>query len=91
MARPKLRNMPDLGDLARPGAEIAIRVTPKAARLALSRDGDALKASVTVPPENGKANEAVRALLAAALGVAPSRLTLLRGHTARDKVFRVEG
>jgi uncharacterized protein YggU (UPF0235/DUF167 family) len=44
---------------------------------------------VTVPPEDGKANAAVRELLARALGVAKTRLVLLRGASARDKVFRL--
>ncbi|MGE4326603.1 MAG: DUF167 domain-containing protein [Pseudodonghicola sp.] len=85
--KPKIRDLPDLSDLARPGTEIALRVTPKAARTSLTRDGDALRATVTVVPENGKANAAVQALLAAAMGVAPSRLEIRRGQTARDKVF----
>lgn len=85
MAKP--RDLPDLGDLARSGAEIALRVTPRAARARLTRDETGLRAFVTEPPENGKANAAVRALLAKAMGVAPSRLTLLRGQTAREKVF----
>lgn len=87
MAKPKIRNLPDLSDLARPGAEIALRVTPKAARTSLIREGDSLRATVTAAPENGKANAAVRALLAAAMGVAPSKLELRRGQTARDKLF----
>ncbi len=91
MAKPKIRNLPDLSDLARPGTEIALRVTPKAARTSLTRDGDTLRATVTVAPENGKANAAVRVLLAAAMGVAPSHLELKRGHTARDKLFVYSG
>lgn len=85
--KPKIRDLPDLSDLAQPGAEITLRVTPKAARNSLTRDGDNLRATVTVVPENGKANAAVQALLAAAMGVAPSRLEIRRGQTARDKVF----
>lgn len=91
MAKPKVRDLPDLSDLARPGCEISLRVTPKAARTGLTRDGHALRASVTAPPENGKANAAVRALLAAAMGVAPSRLTLKRGATSRNKVYVYSG
>ena len=45
---------------------------------------------VTCIPEDGKANRAVTKLLAKALGLPPSRLTLLRGQTGRDKTFRVE-
>ena len=33
---------------------------------------------------------AVRKLLARAMGIAPSRLTLVGGATARDKLFRVD-
>jgi uncharacterized protein len=87
MAKPKLRNLPDLSDLAVPGTRIAVRATPKAARTALKCDGGRIAISVTVAPEAGKANEAVRAVLAAAMRVAPSRLTLTRGQSARDKQF----
>ena len=80
----------DLRDLARPGAEIAVRVTPKAARNRFAVEDGALRVYVTVVPEDGKANAAVIKLLAKALGVAKTRLTLVRGATARDKVFRVE-
>lgn len=87
MGRPKIRDLPDLSPLARPGAEIEVRATPKAARESVVvRDG-VLRVSVTVAPENGKANEAIRMLLAKAMGVAPSMLTLKRGQTSRDKLF----
>lgn len=81
--------MEDLKRLALPGAEIAVRVTPRASRNAVVAEGGAIRVYVTVVPEDGKANEAVRKLLATALGVAKSRLILVRGQTARDKVFRV--
>jgi len=82
--------MTDLSHLAIPGTEIAVRVTPRAARNAVDvRDG-AVRVTVTVVPEDGKATEAARQLLARALGVAKTRLTLIRGQTARDKVFRID-
>jgi uncharacterized protein len=46
---------------------------------------------VTAPPVDGKANDALCRLIAKKAGVAPSRVTLIRGHTARDKLVRVEG
>ena len=46
---------------------------------------------VTAPPVDGRANEALCRLIAKRAGVAPSRVTVIRGHTARDKVLRVEG
>ncbi|WP_323040386.1 DUF167 domain-containing protein [Gemmobacter sp.] len=82
--------LPDLSHLAAPGTEIALRVTPRGGREALDWADGTLRARVTAPPEDGKANKAVQRLLARALGLAPSRLTLIRGATARDKVFRVD-
>lgn len=83
--------MTELTHLAKSGAEIALRVTPKASRnqITLAEDGS-LRAYVTVVPEDGKANAEVVKLLAKALGIAKSRLTLIRGQTARDKVFRID-
>ncbi len=82
--------MTDLSHLVRPGAEIAVRVTPRASRNAVILDGEAIRVTVTVVPEDGKANAAVVKLLAKALGVAKSRLVLVRGATARDKLFRID-
>lgn len=80
----------DLKSRAIPGAEIAVRVTPKASRneVSIGEDG-AIRIYVTTVPEGGKANVAVIKLLAKALGVAKSRLELRRGQSTRDKVFRV--
>ena len=83
MARPTL---PDLSARALPGAEIAVRVTPNARRAGLE-PGDPIRIAVTDLPEDGKATEAARTLLARALGVAKTRLTLRRGAISRDKVF----
>lgn len=85
-----LHVMSDLSHLALPGAEIALRVTPKASRNEIRAGEDGLRAYVTVVPEGGKANREVQKLLAKALGVAKTRLTLIRGETARDKVFRLD-
>jgi uncharacterized protein len=50
-----------------------------------------LIARVTAPPVDGKANAALCRLLARAVGVAPSRVSIVHGETARTKVVRVEG
>ena len=68
---------------------LAVRVTP-GAKVEMLDIGDAgLQAKVRAKPEDGKANDAVRDLLSRALGIAQSRLTLLRGATSREKMFRV--
>lgn len=81
----------ELAHLAVSGAEIAVRVTPRASRNAVEAGAEGIRIYVTTAPEGGKATAAVRKLLARALGVAPSSLTLVRGETSRDKVFRLNG
>lgn len=82
--------MTDLAHLALPGGEIAVRVTPKASRNAVVAEGDVIRVYVTTVPEGGKATAMVQKLLAKSLGVAKSRLTLIRGASSRDKVFRLD-
>jgi uncharacterized protein (TIGR00251 family) len=50
-----------------------------------------LQVRVAAPPVDGKANAALCRLIAKQVGVAPSRVTVVRGEKARDKVVRVEG
>lgn len=83
--------MTDLSHLAKPGATIAVRVTPNARRAGVDLAGGQIRIAVTETPEAGKATEAARAALAKAMGVAKTRLVLQRGATSRDKVFRLEG
>jgi uncharacterized protein len=73
-------------------ARLRVRVTPRAGRneVAGERDG-VLLVRVTAPPEGGKANMAVCRVIAKALGVAPSRVSVVRGAGSRQKVLQVEG
>ena len=80
----------DLTHLAQPGATLAVRVTPNARRAGLELAEGVIRIAVTEVPEGGKATEAARVALARALGVAKSRLTLVRGATSRDKLFRLD-
>ncbi len=79
----------DLSHLADPGREIRVKATPRAAFERIVDEGDQLRVYITVPAENGKANAAIQKVLAKALGLPKSRLTLKRGATSRDKVFVV--
>lgn len=78
-----------LAHLAVSGAEIAVRVTPKASRARIVAEAGEIRVYVTEAPEDGKATDAVRKALAKALGVAPSELELTSGATSRDKRFRL--
>lgn len=79
------------------GALVSLRVTPNAGRDAIEgnetrADGTVvLKIRVSAVPDRGRANAAVIALLAKALGRPKSALALTRGETARDKVILVSG
>lgn len=90
MARPKDIEKAALAALAIPGAELAVRVTPNAGRNRVEAAAGAIRVSVTEAPAEGAATAAAARLLARALGVAPSRLTLIRGATSRDKCFRLD-
>jgi uncharacterized protein YggU (UPF0235/DUF167 family) len=79
----------EMADWAVVGAEFAVRVTPRAKRPGVVLEDGVWKIGVTAPPEDGRANAAVAEALAHALGVAKGRLVLVRGATARDKVFRL--
>jgi uncharacterized protein YggU (UPF0235/DUF167 family) len=91
MARPRADLPPGeaIRALADGEGRLAVRVTPGARVEALEIAGGRLLAKVRAKPEDGKANDAVLALLATALGLAPSRLELLRGATSREKLFRI--
>lgn len=53
--------------------------------------GDALKLATTAPPERGKANQRLLAVLADALRVRPGELQLVSGATAREKRILIRG
>lgn len=73
-------------------ARISVRLTPRGGRDAIDGwDGDVLRVRVSAAPVDGKANDALVRLLAKALGVAPSRVTLVAGAQARMKVVEVAG
>ena len=73
-------------------ALLSIRLTPRSARERLVAGGDGtFAAHVTAPPVEGAANDALCRLVAKAAGVAPSRVSVVRGQRSRQKVVRIEG
>jgi uncharacterized protein len=73
-------------------AELRVRLQPGASRseIAGERDG-AILIRVTAPPVEGRANEALRKLIAKRVGVAKGRVTIARGQRARDKLVWIDG
>jgi uncharacterized protein (TIGR00251 family) len=73
-------------------ARISVTVSPGAAGSELvGRHGDGWRARIAAPPERGRANEALCALLAALLGVRRDSVRVVGGQTARQKVVEIDG
>ena len=54
-------------------------------------DGNILRVRVTAPPREGRANEALLALMAQELNRPKSDLSIIRGHSSRHKVISISG
>jgi hypothetical protein len=78
--------------VAKERIKIEVRLTPRASRdeVVGMRSG-VLRVRVTAPPVDGKANEALRRLIAKRLGLAKGRVTIERGERGRLKLLRIEG
>ncbi len=74
------------------GTVLAVHAQPGARRNAVlgTRRG-ALRVAVTAPPEKGKANTAIGALLAECLGCRVSEIALVSGEASSQKRFLVIG
>ncbi|MDQ1686905.1 MAG: uncharacterized protein QOC82_3642 [Frankiaceae bacterium] len=73
-------------------AQVAVRLQPRAARdeIVGLRDG-VLVVRVSAPPVDGRANKALCKLIARRAGVAPTRVSVVRGERSRDKLVLVAG
>ena len=71
---------------------LQVRVRPRARvnRVEVSDLGE-VRVHVTEAPEGGKANRAVVAAIAKALGVPKSGVGVIRGRTTRDKLLEIDG
>jgi len=75
-----------------PATRIALKVVPGSRRAQIVGPlGDRLKIKVASPPEHGRANDEVCALLAAAMGLPARAVTIIAGNTRPEKTARVEG
>jgi uncharacterized protein (TIGR00251 family) len=75
-----------------PSTRLRLRVSPGARRTEIAgRHGDGWKVRVAAPPENGRANDAVRELLSERLGLPRHAVTIVSGHRSREKVVELDG
>ena len=78
------------------GSRLRVRLTPKSSCDAVegieaTADGPALKARVRDISENGEANAAVEALVAAWNGIPKGRVSMVAGHKSRVKTLQFDG
>jgi uncharacterized protein len=74
------------------GCAIAVRVHPGARKDGVTGlHAGAVKISLSTPPTDGRANEALIALLAELLRVPRTRISLVSGATNRSKLLRITG
>lgn len=74
------------------GVVINVRVIPRSGQSCLSGTrGDALLARLQAPPVDGKANDELIDLIAAALDVPARAVSIVAGERSRQKRVRVSG
>ena len=82
---------PAVGKPSEPSCVLEVRATPKARRTDVRLVDDVIRVRVAEAPEVGKATEAVRRALAAALGLRRPAVALESGATSRTKRYLVTG
>ena len=73
-------------------ARLRVRVQPNASRAEIAGwfDG-ALRVRTTASPVRGQANRAVAEMLARAMGIPQSGVSVVRGRGAREKIMEIVG
>jgi len=75
------------------GAALTVRVTPRARKTefgGILEDGT-VRIRVAAPPVEGKANRAVIAFLAKALGIRKNKIEIVAGERGLDKIISIDG
>ncbi len=69
---------------------VKVRVIPRAKSEGIVEENGTLVIRVRDPPERGKANKRVIELVARYFNVPKSKVEIVKGHTSREKVIKVE-
>ncbi len=77
---------------AAPTVRVAVKAVPGSSRDAIAGAlGDRLKVRIAAPPEDGRANKAIEALLAQACGLHARDASIISGHTRPEKTVELRG
>lgn len=75
----------------RKGLEIRVRVNPNSSRESISySESGGLAVKLKSPPVDGRANKELIRLISRILGIAPGKISLIRGGASREKTLLVE-
>ena len=78
--------------MSAPGCRLKVKVVPGASRTEIvGLLGEAVKIRVAAPPEGGKANREVLAILAGRLGLPLAQVTVVSGQSSPAKVIGLVG
>lgn len=76
---------------AKDKTKISLRVVPGAAKSELAGlTSGVLRIKIAAPPLKGKANKELISFLSRLLGIPKGALTIIKGHTSRDKVIAID-
>ena len=74
------------------GVLLSVKAQPRAAKNQIgAAQGNELKISITAPPVDAAANEALIDLLAEVLDCGRNRIEIVRGHKSRHKILKLHG
>ena len=68
---------------------LSLRVVPRASRDEMLAEPGRLRVRITAPPVEGAANNHLIGFLAREFGLGRARVSLVRGHSSRDKLVRI--
>ena len=86
---PAMRHTEFMAELS---TRLRLRVAPGSRRSeVVGRYGDAWKVRVSAPPEAGRANDALLDLLASRLDLPRRSLSIVSGHSGREKIVQMDG
>ena len=78
--------------ISRREIRILLRVQPDASRNeVVGFTGEVLRVRIAAPPVRDKANKELIAFLSQILGVSKGALTIIQGHTSKNKVIAIDG
>jgi len=74
------------------GATFSVRVQPRASKTAITGTvGDAVKISLSAPPVDGRANDALVEFFSEVFSVPRGAVQVVTGERSRNKVIRIGG